>query len=80
MADRDHDIVQPVELAAMIMNIARRYDAKPYVIREVLQGPGKGEIAPHAVALDFHKKPISSEHPSAPIRELSGGAEPLAFQ
>src|SRR6266550_7703891 len=51
MPDRDQHVVQAVPLAAVVVHVARRYDAQSQVSGEVDQRPRQSEIAADIVAL-----------------------------
>ena len=80
MANSDHDIVQTMQLARVVMHAARGDSAEAYVIRKAYQGTRQGDIAPHPVALDLDKKSIGAEYRLASLGELSGCAQSIVFQ
>ena len=80
MANSDHDIVQPVQVAGMIMNVARRYDAKSYVVCDPLQCQSEREIAANLIALDLDEKSIGTVYRLASFGELPGGDQSIVFQ
>jgi hypothetical protein len=51
VADRDQHVVQPVPRARVIVRVARRHDAETRVPRQLDQGAGEGQVAPHIVPL-----------------------------
>src|SRR6266568_4730212 len=71
MADRDLDIVQPVQFAAVIMDAPGRHDAKPHGRGDVDQRPCQGDITPHTIALQLDEEPVFPEHLLAALGDLA---------
>ena len=57
------------------MDVARRYDAKLYVVGETLQLSRDCQIATYPVALQLDKESLVAEHRLAMLGELASGAE-----
>src|SRR5207245_9345321 len=67
VAGGDEHIVQPVTLAAVIMHVTRRHDAKSCVMSEVGEGSREREIAPYVVPLQLDEEILPPEpRPAAP--------------
>src|SRR6266540_2883975 len=80
VANRDHDVVQAMKGAGVVVDVTRRYDAKLYVACETMQCRGMRQFSAHPISLDLHEKPVRSEHRSAPLREFAGSAQSIVLQ
>jgi hypothetical protein len=67
-------------LAVVVMHVARRYDAKLYVIGQIHQGAGQRPVPPHKIALQLDEEPLGSEHCAAALGEPAGGGYPLPLE
>src|SRR5437899_188190 len=79
MTDRDHDVVQPVQLALVVVDISSCTDGKLQVASDVDQGASVRNIPTDTISLDLDEKPVSPEDFLAVLREFDGGADPLGL-
>src|SRR4029077_9368067 len=80
MTDRDHDVVQPVQLAPVIMDISSCTDGKLQGASDVDQGASERHVPPDPVSLDLAEEPVAREDYLAMLGESPRGADPLAPQ
>jgi hypothetical protein len=80
MADSDHDVVQPVQGAGVIVHVSRRHDGKIHAVRYVKQCSRERDIAPDSISLELDEKSMGAKYGFAAIGEPSSGADPHSFQ
>ena len=80
VAYSDHDIVQPVQVAGMILHIPSCTDAKLQVASDIDQRSRHSQITSDSITLDLHEKTVSPEDFLAVLRELSGRDQSIVFQ
>jgi len=80
MTDRDQHVMQPVPFALVVVNVARRYDAKSYVGGDVNQGAGECPVSPNHVALQLDEELIGTEHRATPLGETACRGDPAALE
>ncbi len=80
MANSDHDIVQTMQLARVVMNTAGRHDAKSHGACDINECSRQRQITANAIALDLDKKSLGAEYRLASLGEFSGCAQSIVFQ
>ncbi len=80
LSDRDQHVVQPVPLAPVVVDVARRDDGEAHGIGEVREGPRPRVIAPDVVALELDEEPLGAEHRAAALGEPPGRDRPVALE
>ena len=80
MTDGDHDVVQPVELAGVVVDIASRYGAKAQVTSNLRQRARERQIPADSISLDFDKKPIGPKYRLAPRCKFARRAQSSVLQ
>ncbi len=78
--DSDLHIVQPVSLAAVVMDATSRHDAKLQGLGDVDQRSGQGQITPHAIALQLDEESVSSELFPTAFGAPARRREPFGFE